>query len=85
MLLNLEVSSIHINAPFFLNLQGHRNRALALNTPQKMKFSIKDFLSKCDQISIFQRIWSHLLKKPLTENLIFYAVKWVKFLVPGIY
>ena len=40
-------------------------------TAQKMKFSIKDFLSKCDQIRGFQRIWSHLLKKSLMENFIF--------------
>ena len=33
------------------------------NTAQKMKFSIKDFVSKCDQIRRFLRIWSHLLKK----------------------
>ena len=33
------------------------------NTAQKMKFSIKDFFSKCDQICKFLRIWSHLLKK----------------------
>ena len=39
-----------------------------------MKFSIKDFLSKCDQIRSFLRIWSHLLKKPLMENFIFCAV-----------
>ena len=39
-----------------------------------MKFSIKDFLSKCDQIRSFLRIWSHLLKKYLTENFIFCAV-----------
>ena len=32
-------------------------------TAQKMKFSIKDFFSKCDQIRSFLRIWSHLLKK----------------------
>ena len=30
---------------------------------QKMKFSIKDFFSKCQQISRKLRIWSHLLKK----------------------
>ena len=42
-------------------------------TAQKMKFSIKDFFSKCDQIRSFLRIWSHLLKKPLVENLIFCA------------
>ena len=36
-----------------------------------MKFSIKDFFSKCDQIRSFLRIWSHLLKKCLMENIIF--------------
>ena len=36
-----------------------------------MKFSIKDFFSKCDQICSFLWIWSHLLKKPLMENFIF--------------
>ena len=37
-------------------------------TAQKVKFSIKDFFSKGDQI------WSHLLKKPLIQNFIFCAV-----------
>ena len=40
-----------------------------------MKFSIKDFFGKCDQIRRFQRIWSHLLKKSLMENFIFCAVQ----------
>ena len=40
-------------------------------TAQKMKFSIKEFFSKCDQIRNFPRIWSHLLKKYLIENFIF--------------
>ena len=31
-------------------------------------------MSKCDQIRSFLRIWSHLLKKSLTENFIFCAV-----------
>ena len=39
-----------------------------------MKFSIKDFFSKCDQTRRKLRIWSHLLKKYLMENFIFYAV-----------
>ena len=39
-----------------------------------MRFSIKDLFSKCDQIRRKLRIWSHLLKKSLTENLIFCAV-----------
>ena len=43
-------------------------------TVQKMKFSIKDFLIKCDQIRSFLPIWSHLLKKSLMENFIFCAV-----------
>ena len=43
-------------------------------TAQKMKFSIKDFFSKCDQIRRKLRIWSHLLKKSLMENFIFCAV-----------
>ena len=33
-----------------------------------MKFSIKYFLGKYDQIRIFMQIWSHLRKKPLMEN-----------------
>ena len=43
-------------------------------TAQKRKFSIKDFFSKCDQICRLLRIWSHLLKKSLIENFIFYAM-----------
>ena len=39
-------------------------------TAQKMKFSIKAFFSKCDQIRRKLLIWSHLLKK----SLIFCAV-----------
>ena len=39
-----------------------------------MKFSIKDFLSKCDKTGNFLRIWSHLLKKSLMEHFIFCAV-----------
>ena len=38
---------------------------------KKIKFSIKDFFSKCDQICNFLRIWSHLLRKSLMDNLIF--------------
>ena len=46
---------------------------LGSGTSQKMKFSIKDFLSKCDQIRSFLRIWSHLLKKSLMENFFFFC------------
>ena len=43
-------------------------------TAQKMKFPIKGFFSKCGQIRRKMQIWSHLLKKSLMENFIFYAV-----------
>ena len=51
-----------------------------LVTAQKMKFSIKDFFSKCDQIPSFLRIWSNLLKKSLMENSIFCAVLYILWL-----
>ena len=37
-------------------------------TAQKMKFSIKDFFSKCDQNRSFLQTWSHLMKKSLMET-----------------
>ena len=43
-------------------------------TAQKLKIFIKDFFSKFDQIRRKLRIWSHLLKKSLMENIIFCAV-----------
>ena len=43
-------------------------------TAQKMKFSIKDFFSKCDQIRRKLWICSHLLKKSLMENYIFFIL-----------
>ena len=39
-----------------------------------MKFSIKDFSSKGDQIRRKLRIWSHLLKESLMENFLFLVV-----------
>ena len=39
-----------------------------------MKLSITDFVSKCDQTRKFLQIWSHLLKKSVTENFVFCAV-----------
>ena len=44
------------------------------STAQKMKFSIKDFFSKCNQIRRKLRIWSHSLKKSLMENFTVCAV-----------
>ena len=48
-----------------------KNNFIDVHCTKKMKFSIKNFFSKCDQI----RIWSHLPKKSLIENFILYAVK----------
>ena len=44
------------------------------HTAQKIRFSIKDYFSKCDQIRSFMWICSHLQKKSLTGNFIFCAV-----------
>ena len=71
----------HFQAPITqdLLLFGQKNLDAAIDTcrkinVQKMKFSITDIFSKCDQIRGFLRIWSHLLKKPVMENFIFCAV-----------
>ena len=38
-------------------------------------FAMKNFVSKCDQIRSFLRVWSHLLKESLMENFIFCAMQ----------
>ena len=35
-----------------------------------MKFTIKEFFNKCDQIYSFLQIWSHLRQKPLIQSFI---------------
>ena len=40
-----------------------------------MQLSIKDVFRNCDQILSFRQIWSHLLKKSLMENFIFFCSK----------
>ena len=44
------------------------------NTSQKIKFTIKDFFGKYDQIFRKLWIWLHLQKKSLKENFIFCAM-----------
>ena len=39
-----------------------------------MKFSIKDFFSKCDQIRSKLPFWSYLQKESLIENFVFCAL-----------
>ena len=70
MISNVLVKIEHMHQ-FFRSLSTS-NEIIA--TAQKMKFSINDFFSKCDQIRSVQRIWSHLLKKFLMENFIFCLV-----------
>ena len=55
----------------FLTLEDLRPLVTLVTLHKKMKFSIKDFSSKCEQIHSFLRICSNLLKKSLMENLIF--------------
>ena len=43
---------------------------------QKIKFSIKAFFSKCDQMRSFMWIRSNLLEKSLMENFILCAVSY---------
>ena len=50
------------------------NSIFVLHTAQNLKFSIRDFFSKCDQIRSLLRISSHLLKKSLMESFIFCTV-----------
>ena len=50
-----------------------------------MKFFIKDFFGKCDQIRREVRIWSRLLKKFLMESFIFYAESLLKIFFTSIY
>ena len=55
--------------PLTFSLKSH-----CIYTTQKMKFFIKDFFSKYDQIRRKLQIWSHLLKKSLMENFTFCTV-----------
>ena len=57
------------NSDLIINLLIHR-----ISTAQKMKFSIKDFFSICDQIRRKLRVWLHLLKKSLMGSFISSAV-----------
>ena len=67
-----ETSSIVVTSS--LEIQKYLIFLCFTNTSQKMKFSIKDFSSKREQIHGFQRIWLRLLEKLLMENFNFYAV-----------
>ena len=61
---------MHWSKPSYLDKPPHH----VMINAQKMKFSIKDFSSKCDQIRSYLRIWSHYQEKSLMGNFIFCAV-----------
>ena len=46
-----------------------------------MRFPITDFFSECDQIRRKLRIWSHLLKKYVMENLIYCVVHYLLIII----
>ena len=73
---NLKIQQFKLlikEGPYYICVFCHRS-FYRRSPAQKVKFSIKDFSSKCDQISSKLRIWSHLLEKSLMENFIFCAV-----------
>ena len=71
---------LYVSVSYFLGPQPlyhsniHQIISYDTDNAQKVKFSIKDFFSKCDQIRRKLRIWSYFLKKSLLENFIFCAV-----------
>ena len=62
---------------FYATMRHVYSRFDIWHTAHKMKFSIKDFFSKCDQIRRKLQIWSYLLTKSLMENFIFCAMTWL--------
>ena len=59
---------------YVLQMNYNKGEKMFKTTAQKMKSSIKDFFSKCDQIRRKLKIGLHLLKKYLMENFIFCAM-----------
>ena len=57
-----------------MNILRSFNLVCLFKKRQKMRFSVKDFSSKCNQICRKLRIWLHLLKKSLIENFSFCAL-----------
>ena len=72
----IRISSDLILNGKILNSTFARNKQY-INTTQKNE--VFHFSTKCDQIRRKLRIWSHLLKKSLMENFIFYTVQTIRF------
>ena len=77
----LDCVIVSINLQFLLSYRSEFSTEKFVDkkffTTQKMKFSIKGFFTKCDQIRSFLWVWSHLRKKSLMENFISCSMPWV--------
>ena len=69
----------HDNSAINIHMMNLSNETKIFSSHKKTKFSIEDFLIKCDQIRRKLRIWSHLLKKSLVENFIFCAMHFLSW------
>ena len=70
---SLQWKNIWVSDYWVLKILTTSARFSFFYTAQKMKFSIKDFFSKCDRIRRKLQIWSNLLTKSLMENFIFFV------------
>ena len=59
---------------FYMRSLRQTKDFIADTATQKMKFSIKDFFGRYDQIRSILQFWSHFRKKFLRENFIFCAL-----------
>ena len=73
-IINTKSRDISINIKKSYEEKNGLSVILKFTTAQKMKCSIKDFFSKCDQIRSFLWIWPHLLNKFSVENFVFCAL-----------
>ena len=66
-----------ITGNWYISIQAmvYAHLKVGFDTAQKTKFSINGFFSKCNQIHRKLRIWPHLLKKFMMENLTFCTVR----------
>ena len=62
----LDLNNFRLQKPFLKKMKMLITKLL--HTAQRIKFFIKDFLYKCQQIHNYLLIWSHLLKNSLMEN-----------------
>ena len=79
---DLDRTAIETEVCFFKSIFELNNVEHFNDSFKTMNISIKNFFCKYNQILRFLRIGSHLLKKSLTENFIFCAVK--RKLIPSI-